>query len=165
MLLALVDSVHDEKEVPDGPDTVEDENLSPICTAMGGARPKAVVEDAGTLWVAKFNRRDDRWNHGRIEHAMLELAKSCGISSAQSRVETVADRDVLLVKRFDREKTDRGYLRFRMISGFTALRTEDTHQNRERWTYMLLAEELRRFVARPKGTLRSYSGGWHHSTP
>ena len=102
-LLALVDSVHDEKEVPDSPDTVEIVNLPPICTAMGGARPKAVVEDAAALWLAKFNDRDDRWNHTRIEHAMLELAKSCGFSSTHSRVETVADPDVLLVKRFDRE--------------------------------------------------------------
>ena len=37
-----------------------------------------------------------------------------------------------------------------MISGLTALRTEDTRQNRERWSYTLLAEELRRFVALPK---------------
>jgi len=28
-------------------------------TAMGGARPKAVVEDHDALWVAKFNRPDD----------------------------------------------------------------------------------------------------------
>jgi hypothetical protein len=33
---------------------------------------------------------------------------------------------VLLVKRFDRERSEGGYLRARMISGLTILRTEDT---------------------------------------
>jgi serine/threonine-protein kinase HipA len=78
---------------------------------------------------------------------MLVLARACGIRSAESRVTTVGNRDVLLVKRFDREKTEGGYLRARMISGLTLLRTEDTHQHRDRWSYVLMAEELRRICA------------------
>ena len=46
---------------------------------MGGARPKAVVEDDDALWVAKFNRADDKWNTARVEHAMLSLARACGL--------------------------------------------------------------------------------------
>jgi len=30
-------------------------------SSLGGARPKAVVEDDGALWIAKFNRQDDRY--------------------------------------------------------------------------------------------------------
>jgi len=41
-------------------------------------------------------------------------------------------------------------MRARMISGLTILRTEDTHQNRERWSYVLLVEDLRRISAEPK---------------
>jgi serine/threonine-protein kinase HipA len=81
---------------------------------MGGARPKATVEDDDALWLAKFPHRDDRWNNPRVEHAMLALARSCGISCAESRMTTVGDRDVLLVKRFDRHKTEKGYLRSRI---------------------------------------------------
>jgi len=44
-------------------------------TSMGGARPKAVVEDEDGLWLAKFNRPDDDWNVARVEHAMLSLAR------------------------------------------------------------------------------------------
>lgn len=29
-------------------------------TSMGSARPKAVVEDEEGLWIAKFNRADDK---------------------------------------------------------------------------------------------------------
>jgi serine/threonine-protein kinase HipA len=126
------------------------QDLMLIGTSMGGARPKAVVEDNEGLWVAKFNRPDDRWNNTRVEHAMLELARTCGISVAASRVETVAGKDVLLVKRFDREKTGKGYTRARMISGLTLLRADEAPEERERWSYVLLSEELRRVVKEPK---------------
>lgn len=119
-------------------------------TSMGGARPKAVVEDHDGLWIAKFNRPDDKWNAARVEHAMLTLARTCGIQAVESRIEQVAGRDVLLVKRFDREKTPGGYLRARMISALTLLRAEDTHRARDKWSYVLLAEELRRACASPQ---------------
>jgi serine/threonine-protein kinase HipA len=117
---------------------------------MGGARPKAVVEDDGALWVAKFNRSDDKWNTARVEHAMLNLARACGLTTAESRLVTVGDTDVLLVKRFDREKAQKGYFRARMISALTLLRSADTYRSRDRWSYILLVEELRRASAEPK---------------
>jgi len=149
-LQRLADAIIADEDVPPGPQAEQVEDLMLIGTSMGGARPKAVVEDNDGLWIAKFNRPDDRWNDARVEHAMLVLARACGIQSAESRVTSIGDRDVLLVKRFDREKTEKGYLRARMISGLTALRTEDTHQHRDRWSYVLLAEELRRICSDPQ---------------
>lgn len=125
------------------------EKLMMVGTSMGGARPKAVVEDKDGLWIAKFNSPDDPWNYARVEHAMLLLARACGLTTAESRVVDVAGRDVLLVKRFDREKTGAGYTRARMISALTLLRTEDTYQARDKWSYVLLAEEVRRVCADP----------------
>jgi len=116
-------------------------------TSMGGARPKAVVEDEHGLWIAKFNRPDDAWNSARVEHAMLILARACGLASAESRVVSAAGRDVLLVKRFDREKVEAGYRRARMVRALTLLRAEDTDQSRDRWSYVRLAETLRRACA------------------
>jgi serine/threonine-protein kinase HipA len=133
-----------------GADHDQVEKLMVIGTSMGGARPKAVVEDDDGLWIAKFNRPDDPWNNARVEHAMLTLARACGLVTAQSRVVDVAGRDVLLVKRFDREKTDAGYRRARMVSALTLLRAEDTYQSRDKWSYVLLAEELRRVCAQPR---------------
>lgn len=131
-------------------ETIQVNELLLLGTSLGGARPKAVVEDKTGLWVAKFGRSDDRWNHARVEHAMLELARRCGINSARNRVERVGDRDVLLVQRFDRERSARGFHRARMISGLTLLRAEESPTNRGRWSYILLAEELRRVVEEPK---------------
>ena len=81
---------------------------------------------------------------------MLNLARECGLRVALSRVETIAGRDVLLVKRFDREHTREGYHRARMLSALTLLRTRDSHQDRDRWSYLLLVEELRRICSHPK---------------
>lgn len=74
-------------------------------TAMGGARPKAVVEDNGALWIAKFAREDDRYNQPRVEHALLELSKACDLTAADSCLTNVGGRDVLLVRRFDRDQS------------------------------------------------------------
>jgi serine/threonine-protein kinase HipA len=131
-------------------EAVQVQDLALIGTSMGGARPKAVVEDNDGLWIAKFNCPDDRWNNTRVERAMLELARTCGITVATSRLETIAGKDVLLVKRFDREKTDNGYRKARMISGLTLLRAEEAPGARDRWSYVLMAEELRRVVVEAK---------------
>jgi len=139
-----------DEDAANGPDAEQIERLLLLETSMGGARPKAVVEDKAGLWIAKFNKPQDRWNVARVEHAMLELAKLCGITAAESRVVTVGDRDVLLVKRFDRDKVKAGYTRARMVSAITLLRTDDSPLLRGRWNYVLLAEELRRVCAEPK---------------
>jgi serine/threonine-protein kinase HipA len=126
------------------------QDLMLLGTSMGGARPKAVVEDDDGLWIAKFNRPDDRWNNTRVERAMLELAKACGLRVVESRVVGVGAKDVLLVKRFDRTKTDKGYMRSRMISGLTVLRADEAVEMRDRWSYVLMAEEMRRVTEEPE---------------
>ncbi len=138
------------EELPNGTQAAQVEDLMLVGTSMGGARPKTVVEDDEGLWIAKFNRLDDKWNYARVEHAMLALARECDLQTTDSKVVIVADRDVLLVKRFDREKTEIGYRRGRMLSALTLLRAEDIEQDRDKWSYVLLAEELRRISSRPK---------------
>jgi serine/threonine-protein kinase HipA len=136
-----------EAPKPAGVDAEQAEALLRAGTSMGGARPKATVEDDDALWLAKFTHRDDRWNNPRVEHAMLALARNCGISCAESRMTTVGDRDVLLVKRFDRHKTEKGYMRSRMVSGLTLIDADDspdTADKRQKWSYLLLADEIRR---------------------
>jgi serine/threonine-protein kinase HipA len=127
-------------------------------TSMGGARPKAVVRDDGNLWIAKFSREDDRWNHARIEHALLELARTCGLNAVDSKLTSVAGRDLLLVRRFDRDVADGGYRRHRVVSALTLLRTDDDATVRRNWSYLMLADEIRRVSARPEEDLRELFG-------
>ena len=160
-LQVIADAIMADEDLPAGAggdhhlagDAADDhdqvEKLLVIDTSMGGARPKAVVEDEAGLWIAKFNRPDDTWNCARVEHAMLILARACGLMTAESRVVGVGGRDVLLVKRFDRQKTEVGYLRTRMVSALTLLRAEENYQARDKWSYVLVAEEIRRVCAEP----------------
>jgi serine/threonine-protein kinase HipA len=134
-------------EIPNDPNAEQVKDLLLLGTSIGGARPKAVIQDGELLWIVKFARSGDRWNFPRVEHAMLELARQCGIDAAESRIETVAGEDVLLIRRFDRQKTPDGYARSRMISGLTALRADEAPTTRGRWSYVLLADELRRIVS------------------
>ena len=149
-LQKLADAIIADEELPKGAEAEQAQDLMLVGSSMGGARPKAVVEDEDGLWIAKFNRPDDKWNHARVERAMLELGRECGLHTAESSIMTIGDRDALLVKRFDRQKTDEGYRRARMLSALTLLRAEDRAEEREKWSYVLLAEELRRISAQPK---------------
>jgi serine/threonine-protein kinase HipA len=117
---------------------------------MGGARPKATIEDGDRLWLGKFPQKAERCNLQRVEYATLELGGRCGINVCQARLQTVAERDVLMLERFDRQHTEKGYLRFGLVSGLTILDCEDSYVDRERWSYPLLAENLRRWSARPE---------------
>ena len=123
-------------------------------TSMGGARPKATIEDAQRLWLGKFPTWYDRCNLQRIEFATLDLARRCGLNVTQARLERIADSDVLMLERFDREhaetKNGSGYLRFGLVSALTVLDAGDGHLDRERWSYPLLADNLRRWSGKPE---------------
>jgi hypothetical protein len=60
--------------------------------------------------------------------------------------------EALLLLRFDREwNTDASaYTRHGLVSGLTVLDAEDGNGGRERWSYLLLADELRRWSVKPR---------------
>lgn len=148
-LQALADAIVADEELPVDPDAAQAQELLLIGTSMGGARPKTVVEDEHGLWIAKFNLPDDRWNFARVEQAMLLLGRECGLSTSDSKIAAIGGRDVLLVKRFDRAKVEHGYRRARMLSALTLLGASESPLARDRWSYVLLSEELRRISSKP----------------
>ena len=162
-LQGMADSI--AKDEPDAPltgsaaaDVAQVKALLLEGTSMGGARPKAVVEDDDSLWIAKFAVPGDVWSQPRVEHALLELAKLCGLTASDSKVVQVAGRDVLLVRRFDRDKTEPGYRRHRMVSALTLLESEANPAAQLTWSYLALAEQVRRTSARPADDLRELFG-------
>ena len=144
-LIAAAQAIEDGKPVP----MHLLEQLDPG-TSMGGARPKATIEDAQCLWLGKFPATDDRCNLQRIEYATLDLARRCGLNVTLARLQAVGGSDVLMLQRFDREHTDKGYLRFGLVSALTVLDCDDSYLNRERWSYPLLADNLRRWSDKPE---------------
>jgi serine/threonine-protein kinase HipA len=134
------------------------EDLIQPGTSLGGARPKNVVETDDGLWIAKFPEQADRWNNVRVEASMLALARECNLRACDCRVVSVGEADVLLVRRFDRVKIDGGYLRHRFVSALTVLGSGETTSDRSRWSYLLLADELRRRSHRSAADLRELFG-------
>ncbi len=111
--------------------------------SMGGARPKAVVEHEGVLWIAKFQRRDDTYDQCAAEHATMRLAAACGIEVADTKVVDVGPRKVVLVKRFDRiPGTHEPTCHY--LSGLSTLGLDDTS---DRGSYSDLSGFLLRYGA------------------
>ena len=93
------------------------------CTAIGGARPKAIIVDEdGGEWVAKFSLSTDLYPVVKAEAAGMRLAARVGIDVPDVRVVTAGGRDVLLVRRFDRPGDG---TRRMMVSALTMLGFDD----------------------------------------
>ncbi len=78
-------------------------------TSLGGARPKASFVDAdGTLSIAKFPSREDRYDWGGWELLVHRLAADAGVRVPSSRSEKLTDRySTFCVSRFDRDAGSR----------------------------------------------------------
>jgi serine/threonine-protein kinase HipA len=112
-------------------------------SSLGGARPKASVrEKGGHLAIAKFPRRDDEFNAVLWEATAIALAKSAGIVVPAARVETVAKKSVLLVRRFDRD----GARRIPFLSAMSMLGARDNDTR----SYMEIVDAVRQHGAAPR---------------
>jgi len=69
----------------------------------GGARPKALVHDDESEWLAKFpsRSRDGIFDVVGLEATCLHLARQAGLVVPDMRLQSVGRRRVLLVRRFD----------------------------------------------------------------
>lgn len=112
-------------------------------SSLGGARPKASVLDRqGQLSIAKFPSRTDQWETVRWEAVALSLAKRSGIRVPHWTLTQVADRPVLLLKRFDRNNGER----VPFLSAMSMLGAND-HETR---CYLEFVDALRRWGATPR---------------
>lgn len=83
----------------------------------------------------------------------------------QAQLQRVGESDVLMLQRFDRDYSDKGYLRFGLVSGSTVFDCGDSYLDRERWSYPLLADNLHRWSYKPKPTEPNSFGGWPSILP
>jgi serine/threonine-protein kinase HipA len=85
------------------PDAPFDE-MMPLFVAgssPGGARPKVLVKDSDTFWLAKLPSIYDSFDIVRVEAATLATARDAGIEIPEFSVLNLGQRSALLVKRFD----------------------------------------------------------------
>jgi len=113
-------------------------------SSAGGARPKSIIKHNGKDWIAKFPAEGDEYDVCAIEHASLVLADKCGIEVAESELLKVGKRNVLLVKRFDRDEGQR----IHFASARTLLIAEGVKEGA--MGYADVADTARRLSSSPK---------------
>jgi len=92
-------------------------------TAIGGARPKALLTENGQQLIAKFSTTTDSYDVVGAEAASIYLASQLGIPVTQARVVHSMGRKVLLLDRFDRDASG---ARRMVVSALTMLRLPET---------------------------------------
>ncbi|MDH5412044.1 MAG: HipA domain-containing protein, partial [Alphaproteobacteria bacterium] len=153
-LEALLESVERvEKGLPLSPDIDQALNHG---TSIGGARPKALIEDGGRKYVAKFSSTSDLYNVVKGEFIAMRLASLCGLDTAPVSLTRAAGRDVLLIERFDREARDKGWGRKCMVSALTLLGLDEMMARYA--SYQDLAEIIRHRFTDASSTLSELFG-------
>lgn len=118
-------------------------------SSLGGARPKASVRDKdGNLYIAKFPRKDDDYIMVAWEAVALTLAKNAGIQTPEWKLEKIADKPVLIIKRFDRNGEN---LRIPFLSAMSMLGAKDN----EAHSYLEIAYAINQNGAHPENDLQN----------
>ena len=121
-------------------------------SSIGGARPKALIQDQGKKHIAKFSSGADLYSVVKAEFIAMRLAAIAGLNVAPVRLVKAANKDVLLIERFDRERKDGGWSRRAMVSALTLLGLDETMARYA--SYATLAEMIRHRFTEPRDTLR-----------
>ena len=120
--------------------------------AIGGARPKALLRDGGVKYVAKFSSSSDTSNAVKTEFVAMRLAGLAGLDAAPVTLARAMDGDVLLVRRFDRERRGSGWTRRAMVSALTLLGLDERMAAHA--SYEDLADIVRARFTAPVRTLK-----------
>jgi serine/threonine-protein kinase HipA len=101
--------------------------------SLGGARPKANLSEANTLWIAKFPSAEDDRDVALWEKLVHDMAAACGINVPESRIARVGhEYHTFMVQRFDRENGERRF--------FTSAMTLLNKNDKEEASYIDLAQ-------------------------
>ena len=125
-------------------------------TAIGGARPKALIEDGDRKYVAKFSSSTDTYNVVKAEYVAMRLAAMAGLDVAPVKLVRAMGRDVLLIERFDRRKTEGGWTRRAMVSALTLFGLDAIMAAHA--SYEDLTDIIRARFTRPRDTLTELFG-------
>ncbi len=125
-------------------------------TSLGGARPKAALDDGERKLIAKFSSSSDLNSVVGAEFVAMRLAAECGLDVAKVELTRALGKDVLLVERFDRVAGPGGWRRRMMVSALTLLALDEMMARYA--SYEDLAEIVRVRFERPKETLRELFG-------
>lgn len=125
-------------------------------SSIGGARPKALIDQSNKKYIAKFSSSDDLYSVIKAEFIAMRLGALCGLNIASVHLIKAAAKDVLLVERFDRINGKNGWQRKVIISALTLFGLDDRMARYA--SYEQLCEIIRKRFNNPKDTLRELYG-------
>lgn len=136
-LLSATENLLEDKE--------SDEDLRLLLapgSSLGGARPKASVRDKdGQLAIAKFPRKDDEFSTVLWEAVALTLASKAGIQVSEWRLESIENKPILILRRFDRFFSKR----IPFLSALSMIGARDNEQH----SYLEIVDAIRQHGAYP----------------
>ncbi len=121
-------------------------------SSVGGARSKALVQDHGKKYVAKFSSGADLYNVVKTEFIAMRLALLAGLDVAPVKLTRAANKDVLLIERFDRVWQENDWSRKSVVSALTLFGLDDMMARYA--SYETLAEIIRQRFTNPRDTLK-----------
>lgn len=119
-------------------------------SSIGGARPKALLDDGNRKLIAKFSSSTDPYPVVKAEAVAMDLAHRVGLNVAPTELTTSLGHDVLLIERFDRTST---FGQRKMAVSVLTLFELDEIAGRYA-TYFELADIIRERFTHPTATLR-----------
>ena len=120
-------------------------------SAIGGARPKSLIEEENKKYIAKFSSSSDLFSVVKAEFIAMRLAEYAGLNVAPVKLAKAAHKDVLLIERFDRKKIENGWQRKIMISALSLFGLDEIMARYA--SYEILAEIIRHKFTSPSETL------------
>lgn len=135
-----------EKEIPLSPEL---DRALLHGSSVGGARPKALLDDEDRKLIVKFSSTTDTYPVVKGEFLAMELARRAGLDVPPVALTAAHGRDALLVERFDRPGGGR---RRAMVSGLTMLGLDVA--GARYGSYADLADQVRARFTEAKSTLR-----------
>lgn len=124
-------------------------------SSIGGARPKALIQNGDRKYIAKFSSTSDVYSVVKAEFVAMRLASMAGLDVAPVRLVRSAGKDVLLVERFDRVPGKVGESRWQRRAMVSALTMFGLDEMMARYaSYQDLAEIIRQRFERPADTNR-----------
>lgn len=119
-------------------------------SSIGGARPKALIDDGGRGLIAKFSSSTDTIAMVQGEYIAMELGRRAGLGVAPVKLTSALGKHVLLVERFDRVADTAK--RRALVSALTIL---ELNELAARWaSYAELAQVIRERFTHPAESLR-----------
>jgi len=119
-------------------------------TSIGGARPKALIDDGDRGLIAKFSSSTDTIATVQGEYIAMELGRRAGLDIAPVSLTQALGKSVLLVERFDRV-AGTGQRRA-LVSALTML---ELNELAARWaSYADLAQGIRERFTQPARSLK-----------